>query len=241
MLAKMLETACSYAETAYAHLAPAHRHYVALYTACVLYAEDLGARDPAAVAHFARRLIAGAPQLSPVFDRLAALLRGAHALWTDAGADAIIASTLDALSATALEHAAGARGGMAVAPDATRWPYYLRTRAGGGPQYTHFMFMRGWRESPESYLQILPLSFYKEELVGERTNYVHLRAAAEQITPMEVLQRLTAEVLDTAERIERVVGDDLELRDLWHQYKQTYLEFTIRTPRYRMKELGVVP
>ena len=153
MLAKMIETSSSYAETAFAHLAPGAKRYVALYTACMLYAEDLGARDPAPVVHFARRLVAGRPQLSPVFDRLAALLADAHRVWTDVGADAVISSTLDALSATLVEFATEE---MPVAPCATRYPYYLRTRAGGGPQYTHFMFARSWRETPESYLQIIP-------------------------------------------------------------------------------------
>ena len=61
--------------------------------------------DPAPVVHFARRLVAGRPQLSPVFDRLAALLADAHRVWTDVGADAVISSTLDALSATLVEFA----------------------------------------------------------------------------------------------------------------------------------------
>ena len=153
MLGKMVETSCSYAETAYSHVSFDHRYYIALYTACMLYGEDLGSRDPAAIAQFARRLISGRPQLSPIFDRLGDLLRDAHLYWTDVGADAIISSTLDALTATFVEFATSE---MEIAPAATRYPYYLRTRAGGGPQFTHFMFMRSWRETPDSYLQIIP-------------------------------------------------------------------------------------
>ena len=153
MRAKMVETSCSFAETVYGHVPPAHRFYIALYTACVLYAEDLGGNDPEAVTQFARRLISGRKQLCPIFDRLADLLRDAHDYWTDVGADAVISSTLDGLSATSIEYATC---GMEVAPGALRYPYYLRTRAGGGPQFTHFMFARSWRETPDSYLQLLP-------------------------------------------------------------------------------------
>lgn len=67
---------------------------------------------------------------------------------------------------------------------------------------------------------VLRLSFYKEELAGENNNYVHLRAAAEEIAPVEVLHRLTEEVLDTARRIDRIVCRDEELAELWEGYRQ---------------------
>ncbi len=64
------------------------------------------------------------------------------------------------------------------------------------------------------------LSFYKEELAGETSNYVHLRAAAEQVSPWEVLRDLTEEVLDTARRIDKIISKDTELRVLWNRYLQ---------------------
>ncbi|KAJ8472883.1 hypothetical protein ONZ51_g8216 [Trametes cubensis] len=248
MLEKMVETSCSYAETAFGHTSFEHRYYIALYTACMLYGEDLGEHDPDAVTQFARRLVRGDKQVSPIFDCLADLLKQAHLYWSDVGADAIITGTVDALTATAIEFATT---GTPVAPSALRYPYYLRTRAGGGPQYTHFMFMRSWREKADSYLQILPeiehwtlgtndiLSFYKEELAGETSNYVHLRADAESISPWDVLRHLTEEVLDTARRIDDITASDPELYALWNRYLQCYLEFSVRTPRYRLRELGI--
>ncbi|KAI0670986.1 terpenoid synthase [Trametes maxima] len=248
MLEKMLDTSCAYAETAFGHTSFEHRYYIAIYTACMLYGEDLGEHDPEAVTQFARRLVRGQKQLSPIFDRLAELLQQAHLYWSDVGADAIITGTVDALTATAIEFATT---GTRVAPSALRYPYYLRTRAGGGPQYTHFIFMRSWREKADSYLQILPeiehwtlgtndiISFYKEELAGETSNYVHLRADAEGISPWEVLRDLTEEVLDTARRIDEITAKDPELCALWNRYLQCYLEFSVRTPRYRLAELGL--
>ena len=77
--------------------------------------------------------------------------------------------------------------------------------------------------TPLSFAFLTPspsLSFYKEELVGETSNYVHLRSAAEQRPPMEVLRLLSEEVLDTAERIDKIIGNDQDLRALWQQYLQ---------------------
>lgn len=153
MLDKMIEASCSYAETAFGHTSPEHRYFIALYTACMFYAEEFGDHDPQSVAQFARRLIKGQQQLNPILDRLADLLKDAHLYWTDVGADAIITGTIDALSATLIEFATVH---MNVVPSANRYPYYLRTRAGGGPQYTHFMFMRSWRQDADTYLQVLP-------------------------------------------------------------------------------------
>lgn len=167
-ISEMVETSCSYTETVYAHTSPDHRYYIALYTACMLYGEDVGAQDPDAISQFARRLARGESQVHPIFDQLASLLKDAHLYWTDIGADAVITGTIDALSATFIEFATS---GMAIAPSATRYPYYLRTRAGGGPQYTHFMFMRGWRETAETYLQILPLVAISLPVSTRRTNH----------------------------------------------------------------------
>ena len=57
-------------------------------------------------------------------------------------------------------------------------------------------------------------------MAGETNNYVHLRAAAEQISPLEVLRRLTREVINTAENITQIIGVDRELADLWEMYMQ---------------------
>lgn len=76
------------------------------------------------------------------------------------------------------------------------------------------------RECELSLTQRLSLSFYKEELAGETSNYVHLRAAAEQVSPWEVLRDLTEEVLDTARRITDIVSRDPELGALWNRYLQ---------------------
>lgn len=72
------------------------------------------------------------------------------------------------------------------------------------------------------------MSFYKEEIAGEKGNYIHLRAAAEQLSPSEVLRRLINEVLDTADRIEQIVGEDAELAALWQGYLQVRLLKTHR-------------
>ncbi|KAH9940450.1 terpenoid synthase [Epithele typhae] len=257
-IAKVLDGACVYTETAYAHVSHAHKLYIARYTACMLYVDDLAATEASgvegadAVRRFAGRFVRGEPQPDAVLDALAAILRDAHTggLWGPYGADAIVAGTLDAIAAAHVEGALE-RGAIKVHSGATMFPSYLRTRAGIGPPFTHFAFMREWRDVPDSYLQVLPymehwtlgtnLSFYKEELAGETKNYVHLRADAELRSCEEVLLALSDEVAQSARRMDTLVKEDVELEALWRRYYQGYLEFSLKAKRYRLAELGYEP
>ena len=150
---KLVDSGCSFAETAYGHTSPVHQHYIALYTALILYIDDIGNKHLEAVRQFAGRFAQAKQQLCPALDTLVQLLRQAHELWTSVGADAIISGTIDAVTAMYIEYTAQ---NLVVKPTATRFPYYLRTRAGIGPPYIHFIFMKSWRATPESYLQLLP-------------------------------------------------------------------------------------
>ena len=148
-----MDGSCVYAETTYGHTTHEHRYFIALYTACLMYVDDLGERNLDAVKQFTSRFAKGERQPDPILQRLAELLGRAHDIWTHFGADAIIAGTLDAVTAMYIEFTTQ---GMVVKSSATRFPYYLRTRAGLGPPYIHFIFMNDWRATPESYLQMLP-------------------------------------------------------------------------------------
>ncbi|OJT10385.1 hypothetical protein TRAPUB_13077 [Trametes pubescens] len=226
---EVLETSCHFIETAYAHTTLEHRFFVARYCAYFVYADDLGTRCLDALRDFPRRFANREQQLDPILDRLAEMVRGAHKLWTDVGTSAIIAGTLDALTAFYIEYTTC---GLAVKPGAVRYPDYLRLKSGIDPPFIAFIFMRGWRDTAESYVQLLPemeywigatndlLSFYKEELAQETNNYIHIRAAAEETSGLVILRKLAEEILDTTKRIERLAADDAELADLWYGYKQ---------------------
>lgn len=64
------------------------------------------------------------------------------------------------------------------------------------------------------------LSFYKEQLAGETKNYVHMRASADQITPVNVLRKLCEEVLECDRIALALAGSDKELANMWSRYVQ---------------------
>ncbi|PIL25584.1 terpene synthase [Ganoderma sinense ZZ0214-1] len=223
-------TGCDLAKIIYGHTDHEHQCYIALYTACIVYIDDLGNRHLEALANFSRRFVAGEKQPHPALDVLSDLLKESYDLWPDVGADAIVSGTLEAVSAM---HVECTTGNMRIAPQATWWPNYFRNRTGICPPYAHFNFMKGWRSAPDSYLQLLPylefyivaandvLSFYKEQLEGETKNYIHIRATTDQITAIDVLRSLADEVVACAERTSVLIGqEDPEMMAIWRSFEQ---------------------
>ncbi|KAI0366894.1 terpenoid synthase [Pilatotrama ljubarskyi] len=251
---KFADTSCRFAETAYAHLSPEHQFFVARYTAYFLYSDDLGSQHLEALGQFTRRFANGERQLDPVLERLAEMVKRSHELWTTFGSNAIITGILDAITAYYLEFTTR---DMVIKPGAVRFPDYMRVRTGIDPPFIAFIFMRDWRSSPESYLQLvleleywigvvntydLPnrrFSFYKEYQDHETNNYLWIKAATEQTSPLVALRRLADEILETTRHIYQLAGEDAELSALWHGYVQRYIEFHLDTPRYRLVELGL--
>ncbi len=152
-LGKLVDSACVITETAYGHTSPVHQHYIALYTAIVLYLDDIGHKHLDAIKQFASRFTRGEKQLSPALDDLVQLMRQSHELFTDVGADAIVSGTFDAVTAMYIEYSTQ---DMVIRPPATLYPWYLRVRSGICPPYIHFIFMKSWRPTAESYLQMMP-------------------------------------------------------------------------------------
>ena len=152
-IAKTVDTSCAIAEIAYGHTSPVHQHYIALYTTIMVYLDALDHKHLEAVRQFAARFTKGEKQLFPPLDTLVQLLQQAHELWISGGADAIVSGTIDAVTAMYTEYTTLH---LNIKPGATWYPYYLRYRAGIAPPYIHFLFMKSWRPTTESYLQMVP-------------------------------------------------------------------------------------
>ena len=60
------------------------------------------------------------------------------------------------------------------------------------------------------------LSFYKETLVGDTGNYIHMRATAERRPPLTVLEELIEENLDSARKIKKFAASQTGLTEICH-------------------------
>ena len=140
-------------ERTYGCSSPAHRRFVALYTACFMHIDDTGNTSLDAVGQFGARLVRGEPQLLAPLQSLAALLREAYELWPPLGADMIVASTVEGVRAMHIEFT---MRDMVPISLATRWPDYLRAKTGVCAGYAYCMFMKSKRDALESNLSVMP-------------------------------------------------------------------------------------
>ncbi|KAI0670935.1 terpenoid synthase [Trametes maxima] len=245
----LMDAGCTIAESAYAHTPRQHRILIAIFTTYWLYIDDVANHRGEDLAEFGRYFIRGQKQPHPVLQRAALQLLEMHEYYPRIGADSIVISSLDAFVGMYIEHASK---DTLISPGATKYPYFLRLKTGLVPPYGHFNFPKGWRDpADQRYLQLLPeidlmtiaindiLSFYKELLSGETNNHVHMRAAAEQKTPMMVLREFAEEALVTTRKIEALTSDDPQLAEIYRSYLMGYTEFHVRAKRYRLDDLGM--
>ncbi len=80
------------------------------------------------------------------------------------------------------------------------------------------------------------LSFYKEELAGERDNYVHDRALVTGKSIATVLTDLVNEIVESIERARSILKGEKE-REAWESLLSGYVAYHYSTRRYRLAEL----
>ena len=80
------------------------------------------------------------------------------------------------------------------------------------------------------------LSFYKEELAGEVTNFVHDRSKVTGQTVPEVLSGLLQEVVDSVNRARVLLTGEKE-KAAWERFITGYTAFHFYSPRYKLIEL----
>ena len=80
------------------------------------------------------------------------------------------------------------------------------------------------------------LSFYKEELAHETTNFVHDQALVTGKSVSEVLSGLLQEVVTAVERARVLLKGDKE-KETWEKFIAGYVAYHFYSSRYRLVEL----
>ncbi|KIO28262.1 hypothetical protein M407DRAFT_22475 [Tulasnella calospora MUT 4182] len=241
----------SMAETAYRKLTMPYRYYVALYTALVIYAEDISHRNLESIGLFAYRLVQGIPQPGAILEECAALCHEAYELWQVLSSAAITSSTIDFMNATYLENVTH---DMVISPNAKRYPWFLRNMTGIGVAYAHFLFPKHISSNYNAFIQMIPelscflalgndlLSFYKELLAGEAGNYMIIMALSQGRDSIDVLRETAKDLIDTSQRILAMAEGDETLVQHLHDFMDGYIQFHLAAEyRYHLDDLGFKP
>ncbi|KAJ7578031.1 isoprenoid synthase domain-containing protein [Mycena floridula] len=233
-----------------------HKHsfetkiYISLFTWFSMIIDDRVTAMRIPLEHFHGRLLNAEPQLDPLLDHLASLLKETPRHWDPVCASSIICSFLGFLGATLFldrDEVQSKRGVI----ESQSWPPYLRTKDGEPEAYAYMVFPRETCPDISVYLQAIPdmcifinanndvLSFYKEEAAGETHNLVHGRAKASGNSPLSEVKSISKEGLEAVYRVRAMLQGKGSYEEAWRTFEHGYVTFHTAGNRYKLKELGL--
>ncbi|KAJ7617175.1 hypothetical protein FB45DRAFT_756567 [Roridomyces roridus] len=165
--------------------------------------------------------------------------------WAPVLANSMGTAVLDAISATVLESGQDIIE-MENRVTARGWPWYMRTKTGLAPGFSCTIFPLAAHPDITAYIKALPdmdkqicfindiLSFYKEELAGEETNYVSLRAKVEGKDPKRVLVEMVEETAVLHQSIGATLDGQREVLAAWAAFQNGYIAWHLSVDRYKL-------
>ncbi|KAJ3775201.1 isoprenoid synthase domain-containing protein [Lentinula raphanica] len=220
--------------------------WMALYTACAIYCDDVFMKDTEAVALFCERLMRNEPQQDRALDGFAELILEIPHHFPRVTANIMVTSTLNLINALLIEDQTK---GLPVSVYADNYPAFSRIMSGASELYALAIF------PPEvpvgSYIQALPslmifivnvndiLSFYKEELAEETVNHISLIAFARGCSQSHAFHSLIHETVEAHQKITHILEPDPKALDAYKKFAAGYVYFhTSLDSRYHLNELG---
>ncbi|KAF7373565.1 Terpenoid synthase [Mycena sanguinolenta] len=198
---------------------------------------------------YQRRLMMGLPQVDPVLTHYQRVLGKLYDHWDPISADAMVCAAMEFMNGSILENRHEIMG-LTVAPTAPNWPKYLRAKSGLGSGAAFAIFPKQAHPDISAYIQVVPdideftclandiLSFYKEELAGETTNYVHFRSRTTSKPPKQVLAEMVREASNLHVRIAATLARHPEALAAWRTFENGFIAWHLSIKRYKLSELG---
>ncbi|CCL98542.1 uncharacterized protein FIBRA_00542 [Fibroporia radiculosa] len=237
-------TGLAITEAAYPHLTMKTKVGVALFTASTTAMDGPETPNKVASSGFHRKLCDGAIyDEGNIFADFVTILSGTWQCYPPFGSNMIMVSALQFMNASILE---GLGNGAAIT---SRSFVEYRRFIGGMPEaYAYFIWEKARFPDERVYLKVLPdavsyinftndiMSFYKEVLEGDTTNYISDRARVTSKSILETLQDTVDETVAAHHRIRSILGEGAA-RDAWDSFANGYISFHLGDPRYRLRDL----
>ncbi|KAF8523930.1 isoprenoid synthase domain-containing protein [Hysterangium stoloniferum] len=255
-LERTLHLAASMIELAYHDCSLAEKKNIALYNWYLIYVDDMSTTDPVALNEFEQRFLRGQPQLNPVLTALIETLMNMWDLYDPLSVNSIISATFEFITSNCIEPELEKT--MPPVEGFQRFPWFVREKSGVAAAFTLQIFTKSKNFAMMEILKVLPdiyywidltndlLSplnqlhsnrFHKEELAGEKGNYVHLRANAESLAPLEVLARMAEELRISRDTIHEGLVQNPSALNAWKVYEQGYVKWHMIQERYKLQDL----
>ncbi|KAF7790288.1 hypothetical protein EIP86_001242 [Pleurotus ostreatoroseus] len=229
-------------------LAYAHTHlntqvYIALFTLLtVLFDDQLASAD----AEFTARFHAGLPQLHPFLQLFAEMLRTAGEHFLPFAARAIVNNALTSMDQNVFDRESK---GMPLHTAAQQYVEWKRMRNGMAETFAFFVWDRHSFSNIFAYVQAIPdvlvcinyindiLSFYKEELEGETTNYVNERAVVTHKTAHAALLDTVNDAVIAVKKARDILSQAVREQEVFENFLEGFVAFHVYSPRYKILEL----
>ncbi|KAF5384106.1 hypothetical protein D9615_003346 [Tricholomella constricta] len=245
-----LRPSARFIELAFHGCTLAEKTNIGLYTWFLIYIDDVSAKDIAPFIAFEQRFLEGIPQMDPVLDAMASLLKRMFHQYSAFHANSIINATFECINGTCIEPALV---GIHLGRSSPRFPQFLRDRTGFSIAYALMVFPTS---RPLDYVVCFQamadmdvwisltndiLSYHKERLAGETVNYVSNRACVEGNSPLQVVADIRGDLLHARKNIYAALetsGDDAAARH-WRIFECGYITWHLEQTRYRLADLVI--
>jgi len=223
----------------------ATRVFMTAYTSVATIIDDTFADKPGPINEFNYRFVRGLPQECSALETFARFLRSFREHWNPVMADMLLQSSMTFITSIALEN--GMKDAKLPTSNNVELARSLRDMSGVSALYCLWMFSPD--TSPEMFMAGLSpmcrfvniandvLSFYKEELAGETSNYISLCARTNNTSQLEAFKKTVDDALDIYRDIEKLAEKYPSVYGPQLANWSGYFHYHLTVPRYRLVEL----
>ncbi|KAG1804669.1 isoprenoid synthase domain-containing protein [Suillus subaureus] len=232
---------------AYGHLTDCTtKMWICLFTAVGICIDDTLNRGQKMddVYRFNERFSNCQAQGDPVLNAWDVLLREAPRHYSPLVSNLIITSALDFVSGLLLEYETK---DMGVSKEAPLYPEYSRLLSGLAHGFGFFVFPS--TVPLQEYIQCMPdlmfflnhtndiISYYKEEIEGDTTNYLSLVAASRGSTKQDALYEVISKTVQAHHNILKCLEPHPEAYEAYAKCCHGYINFHTALRRYKLKDI----
>jgi len=224
----------------------ATKMWICLITILVTCIDDVmnKGEDLVHVHSFYERFASNQPQGNPVLHAVDMLLRDIVCHYSSPVSNMIVTSVFDFISSIMLDNETM---DMQISAGAKSYPDYMRILSGVPTAYSLFIFPSTL--PLREYVQCMPnlalvinhtndiLSYYKEEIEGDTTNYLSLVAASRALTKQDALHVIIEKTVQAHHNILECLRPHTEAFNAYVNFFVGYVKFHASLKRYKMDEI----
>ncbi|GAW11839.1 hypothetical protein ANO14919_011920 [Xylariales sp. No.14919] len=199
---------------------------------------------------FHERFFRGERQPNALLESIAELIREAPEHFDPVLSTLLQTSMLHFLTSNLLEQRNEFKS-LRVTKEGQKFPYYFRSMSGMDVAYAVFCYPKAIYPDIGFFIEAIPdmakfinisndvLSFYKEEVGGDKRNYINNRAICEERDVLEVLELVKSDTLGCAMRVRHILEGRGKYAKSWEDSVRGYVAMHTTNPRYRLSELSL--